>query len=179
VTASASIYDATQKMRQRISVVPDTEWVGEYRTISFEVPDEVDARFRNRSLPEEERAEAYIHILACAKVAIDSIMSRPDLAEMEIDLSKPMSRPKRDRIQETMEEIENRRANKLGLPSITALMKANKVNYVIDVYARRKKRLFIRFPDELGPQDGFEAMSDLPEDIRPHAEHVYDEGRPQ
>lgn len=165
-------------MRQLQRVVPDTEWIGEYRTISFEVPDEVDARFRDRTLSIEERAEAQIHIWACAKKAIDSIMTRPDLAEMEIDLSKPMRNIRRDRIQETMEEIETRRAAKLGLPSITALMKANKVNYTIDVFARRKKRLFIRFPDELGPEDGFEAMADLPEDIRPHAEHVYDEGRP-
>jgi len=178
VTISASIYDSSAQMRQLQRVVPDTEWIGEYRTISFEVPDEVDARLRNQKLSMEERAEAWIHILACAKKAIDDIMARPDLAEMEIDLSKPMKRPKRDRIQETMEEIENRRAAKLGLPSITALMKANKVNYIIDVFARRKKRLFIRFPDELGPEEGFEAMSDLPEDIRPHAEHVYDEGRP-
>lgn len=178
MTVSASIYDSSVQMRQLQRVVPDTEWIGEYRTISFEVPDEVDSRLRNQKLSMEERAEAWIYILACAKKAIEDIMERPDLAEMEIDLTKPMKRPKRDRIQETMEEIENRRAAKLGLPAITALMKANKVNYTIDVFARRKKRLFIRFPDELGPEEGFEAMSDLPEDIRPHAEHVYDEGRP-
>lgn len=178
MTASASIYDEAIPMRQRISVVPDKEWTEEWREISFEVPDEIDEKYRNPNLPMEVRAEAWIHILACAQKAIIDIASRPDLAEMEIDFSHRMGKPTRDRIQETMEEIVERQTKKLGLPPITALMKANKANYTIKVWARRRKRLFIRFPDELGPNEGFEAMSDLPEDVVPHAAHVYDEGRP-
>lgn len=175
---TVSIYDTDAPMRQFQSVVPDKEWTFEWRDIAFDVPDEVDAIVRDSSLPIEKRMVAYLQIMKYAKVEIEGIVNRPDLAEMEIDLNHTMGRPRRNHVQETMDEIADRNANRLGLPSITALMRSNKVSYVIAVWARRRKRLFVRFPDELGPQDGFEAMSDLPEDIVPHAAHVFDEGRP-
>lgn len=157
-----------------INVVPDKEWVEEPRAILFKVPRDIGRCLDSPLRSNADKDVAYQVLYAAAYNAIKDAMNRPSLAGFEVNTSKnPFGLSKTDFI-ESPEEIVSRTMNDAPRKAVE-LSKEDVDMWRIWVWAKRRKRLFKKYPDQLGPSDGVEAFDDLPDDMKKELQPVYEE----
>lgn len=157
----------------RLIFQPDTEYTEGWMTLGFEVDDAATAALRDPSSSDDLRLRAYKHVTGVAMEAIKAVEANPKRYEWEIRRDKNCRNLQRDFSQETTEEMEERRLDETSVKPVTDVMKRNKENWTIQVWARRKKRLSPKYPTQLGPSDGFSAYDDLPDDYKARLKPVF------
>lgn len=158
-----------------IRIQPDTEYTEQWLTIGFEVDAEATAALRDPLATTDHKIRADRHVKAMALQAIQRVEANPKLAEWEVSRKVNARNLQRDFSQETVEEMEERRIARLPSPTVTDVMKRGKENWTIEVWGRRKNRLFLKYPELRGPDDGYESYDRLPEDIKARMKPVYEE----
>lgn len=156
-----------------VYVTPDKEWVEEWLTVGFEAPAEIGRVMDSPLTSLSKKDWAAQHLAKYAYSAVKQVLDNPKAFGFEIKASVAPQFVRKDMIQETLEEVETRRIQRLDKPAITDVQQRDMENWTIQVYGKRRKAKFFKHPPQFGRKDGFEEFDDLPPEWQEQMQPVY------
>jgi len=152
-----------------IWVYPDTEYFEAEKPLIFEVPGELHRKVTGTE-PEEDRRGYFNRVFA--EFATPAINQAKNYKGFEVLDGIPLAMHPYE-IQEDPEDIAERTVKGVPKRAVTRAAERDTVFWAVVVKVRQKRRLFERYREVKGPEDGFEANDKMP-DWMAHGQKVYD-----